>query len=201
MVRAAPDAAAITAVVLAGGAGSRVGHADKGLVLARGYPLIMHVLMRVAPQVGPVIISANRNLASYEALGHQVVADDLPGYAGPLAGIAAALRVCQSPYLLCVPCDAPRLSLELAARLGKKLVADSATIAAPFAEGRRQAAFCLMRADLGKQLSEFITAGGRKLGAWQDSLGCIEVAFDDQAQSFTNINSLEDLRAFEACSD
>ena len=81
----------ITGLVLAGGQGRRMGMIDKGLVELDGKPLVAHVLARLAPQVGALIVNANRNVERYAALGHPVVGDAIGGYAGPLAGLHAGL--------------------------------------------------------------------------------------------------------------
>ena len=97
---------AITGVILAGGRGSRMGGVDKGLQNFNGVPLALHTLMRLSPQVGKIMINANRNLAAYESFGVPVWPDstDLGEYAGPLAGFLTVLERVETPYLLTVPC-------------------------------------------------------------------------------------------------
>ena len=82
----------VTAVILAGGLGRRMGGADKGLVDYQGRPLIEWALAALRPQVDQLVISANRNLDTYAVYGHRVVPDTLPDYPGPLAGVLAALQ-------------------------------------------------------------------------------------------------------------
>ena len=101
----------IHALILAGGRGSRMGGVDKGLQLLEGRPLVAHVIERLAPQAASLLISANRNLDAYAALGHRVLADP-PGleFAGPLAGMLAGLEALpDDAWLLTAPCDCPRL--------------------------------------------------------------------------------------------
>lgn len=93
----------ISALILAGGRGSRMGHVDKGLQPFRGTTMVQHVLERLAPQVGAVAINANQNLPAYAALGAAgapvpVWPDETTGFAGPLAGLEAGLRHCATPY-------------------------------------------------------------------------------------------------------
>ncbi|MDB5933533.1 MAG: molybdenum cofactor guanylyltransferase, partial [Massilia sp.] len=107
----------ISALILAGGRGSRMGHVDKGLQPFRGSTMVQHVLERLAPQVGGVSINANQNLAAYAAFGVPVWPDETTGFAGPLAGLEAGMRHCATPYLISAPCDSPFLPLDLAARL------------------------------------------------------------------------------------
>src|SRR5947209_14549865 len=119
----------ITGLVLAGGRGSRMGGVDKGLQPHRGMPLAMQALLRLAPQVGALMINANRNLGAYESMGVPVWPDALPDYAGPLAGFLAGLERCETPYLVTVPCDSPLFPPDLVERLLAALERDDAEIA------------------------------------------------------------------------
>ena len=116
----------ITGLILCGGRGSRMGGVDKGLQAYQGMPLAMHALLRLAPQVGEVMINANRNLAAYESMGASVWPDPVADYPGPLAGWLAGLEHCQTPYMLTVPCDTPGFPADLAARLAHALVSEGA---------------------------------------------------------------------------
>ncbi|MCU0925295.1 MAG: molybdenum cofactor guanylyltransferase [Hydrogenophaga sp.] len=131
----------ITALVLAGGRGSRMGGVDKGLQKFRDTPLALNALLRLQIQagglVGELMVNANRNLAAYEAFGHPVWPDTLPDYAGPLAGFLTGLSHCETPYLLTVPCDSPLFPLDLASRLARRRTARAACV---FAVARRAAA-------------------------------------------------------------
>ena len=111
------DKSDITGLILAGGRGSRMGGVDKGLQTHLGMPLAMHALLRLAPQVGEMMINANRNLGAYESMGVPVWPDALPDYPGPLAGFLAGLEHCETPYLASVPCDSPLFPEDLVARL------------------------------------------------------------------------------------
>lgn len=192
---AAIDPARITGLLLAGGRGSRMGGADKGLLPLHGEPLARHVLRRLRPQVGSLLISANRHADEYARLGAEVLADDEPeAYAGPLAGIATGLRACPTPWLLCVPCDAPFLPPDLAQRLGAAAGAADCPAAIACAAGRRQPVFALLRRELAGSLHEFLHAGGRKVETWLSQVGFAEALFDD-ARSFDNINLPQQLDA------
>ena len=103
----------VTGLILAGGRGSRMGGVDKGLQNFRGLPLAMHAMLRLAPQVGEVMINANRNLGAYESFGAPVWPDALPDFAGPLAGFLAGLERCETPYMVTVPCDTPLFPSDL----------------------------------------------------------------------------------------
>lgn len=119
----------ITGLILAGGRGSRMGNVNKGLQPFRGEPMVRHVLTRLAPQVGPLLINANRNLDAYAAFGVPVHPDRLPDFAGPLAGLQTGLSHCDTTYLVTAPCDSPFLPDDLVARLGDALEAASADLA------------------------------------------------------------------------
>jgi molybdopterin-guanine dinucleotide biosynthesis protein A len=183
----------ITGVILAGGEGRRMGGADKGLQLLDGRPLVQWVLERLQPQVGQVVISANRNLERYRALGCPVLEDLTPGFAGPLAGLQAAMAGATTPLLLAAPCDSPRLPADLGSRLLAALQAAQSDLAVPRAGDRAHRAFCLVRCELLPRLDAFLAGGGRKLGLWYETLNTVEVDFDDEAAAFGNINSIADL--------
>ena len=119
----------ITGLVLAGGRGSRMGGVDKGLQKHQGMPLAMHAMLRLAPQVGHVMINANRNLGAYESMGVPVWPDALADYPGPLAGFLAGLEHCETPYLVTVPCDSPLFPEDLVDRLAQALAERDAEIA------------------------------------------------------------------------
>ncbi len=189
---AAPTRAEITGLVLAGGRGTRMGGLDKGLVELDGKPLVAHVLARLAPQVGALLISANRNLDRYAALGAPVVTD-LPEhgpFAGPLAGIRAALAALRTPWLAVVACDTPNLPLDLVERLAAGLDGARASVAA--AGGRTHALCCLLHSTLRASLDAALARGERRVAAWLAGVGARAVEFAD-AGAFANFNAPADL--------
>lgn len=190
--------APITGVILAGGAGSRMGGVDKGLQELDGQPLVQRVLVRLAPQVDRVLISANRNRERYARFGCPVLGDTIPGYAGPLAGMQAALAHAETPLLASAPCDSPFLPADLVVRLREALEANAADLAVARADGRVHRAFCLLRRELRPGLDAFLASGERRVGLWHASLKVVEVDFDDEAEAFANVNTLEDLGADRA---
>ncbi len=187
----------ITGLILAGGRATRMGGVDKGLQVYRGVPLAMHALLRLSPQVGHLMINANRNLAAYESMGVPVWPDALPDFAGPLAGFLAGLERCETPYLASVPCDSPLFPEDLVARLAQGLVeaqADIAMAKTQEADGEQvQPVFCLMKTTLMESLVRFTHEGGRKIDRWTALHRCAEVRFDD-ARAFVNANTLDELR-------
>jgi molybdenum cofactor guanylyltransferase len=190
----------ITGLILAGGRGSRMGGVDKGLQTYQGGPLAMHALMRLAPQVGEVMINANRNLGAYESLGVPVWPDALPDFAGPLAGFLCGLEHCETAYLVTVPCDSPRFPLDLVERLAQALEANNADIAmaATLEDGvvRTQPVFCLMKSELIESLVRFTQAGERKIDRWTALHHCVDVVFDD-APAFANANTVAELHSLQ----
>jgi molybdopterin-guanine dinucleotide biosynthesis protein A len=187
----------ITGVVLAGGQGRRMGGVDKGLQCLNGRPMVEHILARLQPQVGHLLINANRNPQAYAAFGYPVIADAVPDFAGPLAGLHAALSAAQTPWVATVPCDSPFLPVDLVFRLFSALTAASAEIAVARTGAQVHPVFCLCRRDLLPHLNACLARGERKFGRWYADLQAVEVAFDDQAQAFENINTREELSRFE----
>lgn len=186
----------VTGLVLAGGRGSRMGGVDKGLQIYRGTPLALHAMLRLAPQVGQVMINANRNLAAYESFGAPVFTDATGDFAGPLAGFVAGLEQCQTPYLATVPCDSPLFPPDFVDRMAAALEGANAEIAVASApedgQMRAQPVFCLMRSTLLESLVRFTHAGGRKIDRWTAQHACVEVPFVD-ARAFFNANTLAEL--------
>lgn len=206
----------ITGLILAGGRGSRMGGVDKGLQNFRGMPLALHTLMRLGPQVGTVMVNANRNLAAYESFGVEVWPDVISDYAGPLAGFLTGLERCETDYLVTVPCDTPLFPTDLVARLAEALEREGADIAmaaareedaaSESAEGsqvRTQPVFSLMKRDVMESLVRFTQGGGRKIDAWTAQHKTVVVPFDregDDKSAFFNANTLEELHRLEQSS-
>jgi molybdopterin-guanine dinucleotide biosynthesis protein A len=174
-----------------------MGGVDKGLQLFRGRPMIEWAIARLAPQVAAVLINANQNLPRYQALGLPVVRDAVSGFAGPLAGLHRAMQEAATPLVATVPCDSPFLPLDLVARLSEALHAEQSQVAVAKTGTRAHPVFCLTRRDLLPHLEQFLNAGGRKIDAWYGALRVAEAAFDDEAEAFSNFNTLEELRAAE----
>jgi molybdopterin-guanine dinucleotide biosynthesis protein A len=190
----------ITGLILAGGRGSRMGGVDKGLQNHQGTALAMHAMLRLQPQVGHLMINANRNLGAYDSMGVPVWPDAIADYPGPLAGFLAGLEHCETPWLVTVPCDTPNFPADLVARLAQALVAEDAQIAmaATMEEGRVQVqpVFCLMAASLMESLVAFTQGGQRKIDKWTGQHRCATVVFDD-ADAFFNANTLEELQRLQ----
>jgi len=188
----------ITGVVLAGGLGRRMGGTDKGLQELRGQPMVHWVIERLAPQVDELLINANQNSERYAAFGHRVVPDQIPGFAGPLAGLHAALATATHPLVATAPCDSPFLPADLISRLFSALTAANADLAVAKTFDQAHPVFCLCQRSVLPHLTEFLESGGRKVDRWYSTLNIVEVAFDDEADAFENINTHEELGRFEA---
>ena len=193
-----PTPERITGLVLAGGLGRRMGGVDKGLSLLDGEPLVEHIIRRLAPQVGRLIINANQNHDTYAGFGYPVIGDRIEGHAGPLAGLEAGLAACTTPYLLTVPCDSPFLPADLVSRLAACLTAHRASIAVARTGEQLHPVFSLIRSDELPELQAFIHAGGRRMEAWLRRLCWAPCPFDDCPEAFANINTPDELRAHQA---
>jgi molybdopterin-guanine dinucleotide biosynthesis protein A len=170
-----------------------MGGTDKGLQELNGQPMVAQVVARFAPQVDELLINANQNAARYEAFGYRVVADAITGFAGPLAGLHAALSTATTPLVATVPCDSPFLPPDLVARLHAALAASGAQFAVARTFAQAHPVFCLCRRDLLPHLTDYLGRGERRFEAWYATLAAVDVAFDDEAAAFENINTREDL--------
>ena len=185
-------------MVLAGGQGRRMGTVDKGLVPLHGRAMVRHVLDRFAPQVDDILINANQHTDEYAAFGHRVIADTIGGFAGPLAGLQVGLANAAHSLVATVPCDSPFLPADLVARLAAAMNAAGCQLAVARTFDQPHPVFALVRRSLLPHLTQFLEAGGRKIDAWYASLKAVEVAFDDEADAFRNINTTDELRQADA---
>ena len=185
----------VTGVVLAGGQGRRMGNVDKGLQLLDGRPLVGWVLSRFVPQLGEVLINANRNRDAYAAFGVRVVEDRVRGFAGPLAGMHAGLSEAGYELVAFVPCDTPLLPQDLVARLMDPLRNERVDLSVAKTGTQPHPVICLVRKRLLPHLTAYLDGGGRKVDGWYSTLNVTEVAFDDEPHAFRNINTPEELRA------
>lgn len=183
----------ITGVVLAGGRARRMGGEDKGLITLAGEAMVVHALKGLEPQVGALLVNANRNRRHYaELAGCEVVADADESFAGPLAGMASAMRRAATPYVLTVPCDSPLLAPDLAERLYAALVAEDAEISVAHDGARMQPVFALLDCSLRGSIEDYLKSGGRKIDTWYASRRVACADFEDHPEMFLNINTPED---------
>ncbi|MCB2261983.1 MAG: molybdenum cofactor guanylyltransferase [Candidatus Thiosymbion ectosymbiont of Robbea hypermnestra] len=193
----APPKSDITGVILAGGQARRMGGQDKGLVPVAGRPMIDHILRALRPQVGPLLINANRNLDDYRRFGHPVIPDILGDFYGPLVGMASALKAARTDYLLTVPCDSPLFPADLAETLYGALHAQRAEIGVAHDGARMQPVFALLRRDLLTDLLAYLEAGGRKIDTWYAQHRLVIVDFSDRTDTFFNVNTQQQRRTLE----
>jgi molybdenum cofactor guanylyltransferase len=189
-----PNPDEVTGLVLAGGRAARMGGIDKGLVDFRGRPLVAAVIERLRPQVGQLLLSANRNLDRYRAFGFPVLLDAVEGlepFPGPLAGMLAGLRAARTPWLAVAPCDAPFLPVDLVSHLADALGAEHAAVA--YVGETMEPMFCLLHADLSAELAAALEHGERRAEAWLRGIGAAPALFL-VPDGFANLNTLQELR-------
>lgn len=183
-----------TGLILAGGAGLRVGGADKGLLPWRDEPMATQVARRLRPQVSRLLISCNRNREFYATLAEAIVADCRRDFQGPLAGLEAAIPHVTGGYLVIVPCDHPLLPLDLVERLLEPLLshAGSAVDISYAHDGERDQYLCAaIRASVLSSLPPFLDAGHRAVRHWYALHHVAVVDFSTQADCFANYNQLD----------
>jgi len=185
-----------TAIILAGGQGSRLENRDKGLLNWHGKRLIEYVIEEVRAQVDEIILSCNRNLAAYRKLGYPVIPDRPSGFRGPLTGLASTLPFVTNPHILLLACDCPLLPSDLVSRLESQLLVNNADIAF-VDDGTRQHYLCaLMNASVNDSLREYLDHGpDSSVKGWYRTLHSIPVDFSDLADHFLNINTIKDLNS------
>lgn len=188
----------ITGVVLAGGRGQRMGGIDKGLIPLAGKPMVAHVLAALRPQVATIVLNANRNLDEYAAFGCRVVADAIGDYYGPLAGVASAMQVAATTYVLTVPCDSPLLAHDLVARLYRALSDENAEISVAHDGERMHPVFALLQRELLPSLRAYLQSGERKIDRWFARHRLVVAHFPDEPETFVNINSPQERLIVEA---
>jgi len=182
----------ITGVILAGGQARRMGGEDKGLVALGGRPMIEYALAALEPQVGDLLINANRNHERYAGYGFPVLADRQSGYCGPLAGMVSAMAAACTPYLATVPCDCPQLPGDLVERLAHALGRDDADIAVAHDGERMQPVFALIKTGLIDDLESWLDSGERKIDRWYARHRVALADFSDCPQTFENVNTPEE---------
>jgi molybdenum cofactor guanylyltransferase len=186
----------ITAVILAGGKGRRLEGQDKGLIVYQHKMLIQHVIDRIHAQVSNIVINANRNQETYEALGYSVIRDEMSDFQGPLAGFATAMKSVKTDYIITLPCDGPSIPLDLVARMIDEINSISNThncIAVAHDGIRMQTVHALIPVSLIDSLETFLSNGDRKVDRWYAEHEIVLVDFSDQPKAFFNINQKEQL--------
>ena len=187
----------LSAIILAGGHGSRMGGLDKGLVPFDNNPLITYAINAIVPYVSEVMISANRSVSQYQQFGYKVIKDEITGGLGPLAGIYTGLLNCKTEYLISIPCDTPFLPDNLTTNLMNSVYKTNCNGAIPYTKSPNKKKLfhptvMLLRTELKKSLADYLNNGGRKIKLWTDAESFREVFFDNE-KHFENFNTLDDL--------
>ncbi|MCT4709862.1 molybdenum cofactor guanylyltransferase MobA [Enterobacteriaceae bacterium H11S18] len=185
----------VTGVILAGGRATRMGGQDKGLIKLNGLPLFEHIVRKLTPQVGKVVISANRNIEKYQKLGHEVLSDSLPDYPGPLAGMLSAMQQLDAEWFLFCPCDTPNIPENLA----RQLWASRGQFSALWVnDGERDhPTLALVHRNIAPALENYLAAGERRVMVFLKEADGHAVPFPGQQQNFANVNSPQDLALWE----
>lgn len=188
------------AIILSGGAGTRLGGADKGLQCYHGKPLVEYVISTIEPQVDTIYLCANRNLTHYQSFGFEVVSDKLQHYEGPMSGISSALtamiRESTAQQVLVTSCDVPYLPKNIRQRLESALVsAPNIDVSVVHDGARRQNLHCLIKRQAWPALIDFFENGGRAMHRWFDQVNTVDVDFSNDVGCFLNINTQEQLNS------
>ncbi len=188
----------ITAVILAGGQGRRMGGQDKGLIEFNGTPLVEILIAELERQSLGIVINANRNLDRYRDYGFPVINDQLQDYQGPLAGFASAMDSVDTDFILTLPCDGPQLAADYAARFIASQQQSGASICVAFDGERLQPVHALIKVGLRASLGQFLDSGDRKIDRWYALHDYVQTDFSDCREMFRNINTPSDQQTLQA---
>jgi molybdenum cofactor guanylyltransferase len=177
----------ISAIILAGGQGRRMGYQDKGLIQWHGKSLITHVIERIKQQVDEIVINCNQNQEQYQQFGYPIITDRLNDFQGPLAGIEAGLEVINHEYCLICPCDTPFLPATLVKELYSALQTNKSDAAYPVCGQQRHYIPVLLHKKHLPSLQQYLATGQRSIHGWYQSINTTQVGYTDQ-QAFANFN-------------
>jgi molybdopterin-guanine dinucleotide biosynthesis protein A len=190
-------------LILAGGLARRMGGGDKALKQLAGRPILAHVIGRLGGQCDDLLLSANGDPARLAVYGLPVVADTVPDFAGPLAGILAGLDWIaahrpQTKWLLSVAADTPFIPDNLAVRLHQVRAAAGTPFACAASAGQQHHAIGLWPVALRDDLRRALAAGERRLGRWTQAHGVAVAEWPaEPLDPFFNVNTPEDLAEAE----
>ncbi|MGZ8191021.1 MAG: molybdenum cofactor guanylyltransferase MobA [Methylococcaceae bacterium] len=191
----------VTGVILAGGLARRMNNQDKGLVNFKGRPMVSYAIEAFSGVVDQIIINANRNIDQYRQFGFPVVADQSDSFDGPLAGILTAMIVSDADVLVVVPCDSPLIKAEHLQRLLLTRAENQADVAVAFDGERLHPVFLAIKTSLKSSLQNYLASGQRKVEVWLEQQKMVKADFSNEAEIFTNINTLTELSVLEMRSD
>ncbi|HET9031616.1 MAG TPA: molybdenum cofactor guanylyltransferase [Dokdonella sp.] len=195
MSQLAQHSRSMTTAILAGGAATRLGGVDKGLVALHGRPLIAWVVeSRQGGSESPCLVVANRNLESYSRYAPTITDQSPVDFKGPLAGIVAALLACETDWLFTVPVDCLRIPRGLGVDLIEHALANDASAAVAHDGERRQPLFAVYRRGLAESAKSALD-DGNGVSRWQDRIGALELVCPDPGLDWFNLNTAEDFAA------
>jgi molybdopterin-guanine dinucleotide biosynthesis protein A len=181
-----PEGPKIIGVLLAGGLARRMGGGDKPLRLIAGRSILERVIERLGPQVAGLVLNANGDPSRFASYGLPVVADSVPDFAGPLAGILAGLDWTAEnrpdcPMIVSVATDAPFLPIDLVARMEQALAAEGADLACAASRGQTHPVIGLWPVRLRNELRHAVVDESiRKVDVWTARYKLAVVPFADQ---------------------
>ncbi|MDX8352800.1 molybdenum cofactor guanylyltransferase MobA [Cognatiyoonia sp. IB215182] len=187
-------------VILAGGQATRMGGGDKGLLDLGDSTILQRVIDRLEPQVAALALNANGDPQRFAHLGLPVIADSIPGFAGPLSGVLAGLDWAAdqgASHIVTGAADTPFFPCDLVPRLMLAAEKNGTQIALAATPGGRHPTFGLWPTALRDDLRAALTDGLRKVILWTDKHGCAMAEFPDDA-AFFNVNTPDDLATAEA---
>jgi molybdenum cofactor guanylyltransferase len=191
-------------VVLAGGLARRMGGGDKARIRIGGVTVLERIIERLRPQCAGLILNANTDAARFADIGLPVVADSVPDYAGPLAGILAGLdwtaeHATQIEWIVSAPGDCPFLPRDLVTRLHQARVGASALLACASSAKRPHPAAAIWPVELREDLRRALTRDGvRRVTEWSARYPFGMAAWAaTPVDPFFNINKPEDVAEAE----
>jgi molybdenum cofactor guanylyltransferase len=192
-------------LILDGGLARRMGGADKGLIALGGKSMLAHVIDRLGSQCGALALNANGDLSRFANLGLTLLADDLPGFLGPLAGILTGLDACAArdpklTHVASLPADTPFAPLDFVARLHEVRRANGAEMAVASSGGRQHHLAALWPADIAAELRSALKVEGvRKVESFAARYRLAVADWPNEPiDPFFNVNAPGDLEAAEA---
>ena len=181
----------ITILILAGGAGRRVGGEDKGLLDYQGQKLINKQIGWAKKQADNIIISANRNLSKYQTFGFPVLEDDSKGFPGPLNGVLKALEKCETPWLFVQPIDLPNLPENILNLMFSRK--DKLTKCAYLETSSREHYLSMIiHKDCLKELNGYLTQGHSKVSTFHHLIKSQKINLGLNEKLFLNLNRVGD---------
>ena len=189
-------------VILAGGQSSRMGGGDKGLLHLGRRPILSHVIERLSPQVADLALNANGDPARLAPFGLPVIADSVPGFAGPLAGVLAGLDWAASQgaeTIVTAAADTPFFPADLVPRLLMACEGMDTSLALAASPDGRHPTFGIWPVALRDDLRAALTGGLRKVVLWTGQHGGQIAEFPGSTPDpFFNVNTPEDLAQAES---